>query len=167
MALNPIRTPSSAQPGLTRLYLRDEELVAGIAAFFDVEARLKAAGDAARAAENLTWAQVRALLALAQAPDTVMGLAFRLSVTKQALTRTLEELEARGLVARTADPRDRRRRQTSLTAAGSQLLMSLTAPMRQTLAAAYRAAGGEAVAGCDRVVAALVRLPAQAGGAGS
>ena len=164
MALNPIRTPPTAPPGPTRLYLRDEELVAGIAAFFDVEARLKAAGEAARVALDLTWSQVRALLALAQAPDTVMGLAFRLSVTKQSLTRTLEELEARGLVVRTADPRDRRRRQTSLTPAGSQLLMGLTAPMRQTLAAAYRAAGGEAVAGCDRVVAALVRLPGQSGG---
>lgn len=167
MALNPIRTLTSAQPGPTRLYLRDEELVAGIAAFFDVEARLKAAGDPARAAHDLTWAQVRALLALAQAPDSVMGLAFRLSVTKQALTRTLEELESRGLVARTADPRDRRRRQTTLTPAGSQLLMTLTAPMRQTLAGAYRAAGGEAVAGCDRVVAALVRHSGPGGGSGS
>lgn len=166
MATTPIRTVSPL-PGPGRLYLREEELLAGVATLFEAAAVLKTASGPARTGSHLTWAELRVLMALSVAEDTVMGLAYRLSVTKQALTRNLDDLETRGLIRRTADRRDRRRRITGLTPHGLELLTGATAAMRQRLAQAYRSAGTEAVAGCDRVISALVGPGAGPAGPGA
>jgi DNA-binding MarR family transcriptional regulator len=160
MALNPA-PPAQMISGspLTRLYLREDELVAGIATLFEAAAALKTVGESQRGQADLSWAELRTLLALARRGDTVMGLAHRLSVTKQALARTLEALESAGRIERRADPRDRRRRLTVLTHAGEALVAASTGAMRQRLAQAYRAAGGDSVAGSDRVLGLIARGP--------
>lgn len=154
---------TSQRPGSPRLYLRGSELDAGIDAVFDAAAALKACAEPARLRMDLSWADVRALGA-ARRPDTVLALASRLSVAKQTLTKTLDGLQARGFVTRTPDPRDRRRRMVALTEAGSVVDAAMREAMRNRLASAYRAAGGEAVAGCDLVLQALAQTSARSVG---
>lgn len=154
--------PQAAAPtvAVSRLYLRDEELLAGLAALMDATAALKAASEPRRREFDLSWADLRALLAAAQGDQTIMDLAARLSVTKQALTKTIDGLEARRLVVRERDRRDGRRRLVRPTGAGEALLRDATQAMRARLGEAYRAVGGEAVAGSDQVLAAITRSPA-------
>lgn len=144
-------TPRAGSP---RLYLREEELDAGLAMVFDAAAALKAASEPARIRHGLSWADARALSA-ARTPDTVLSMAARLAVAKQTLTKTLDGLEARGFLTRTPDPRDGRRRVIRQTDAGARVDLAVGDAMRARLANAYRAAGGDAVAGCDLVLQAL------------
>jgi DNA-binding MarR family transcriptional regulator len=163
-----IRQAGAQRAGGMRLYLREEELDAGLAMVFDAAASLKAAAEPDRRALDLSWADARALSAAARAAETVLGLAARLAVTKQALAKTLAGLERRGLLERVADVRDGRRRVVRLTDAGQAAERALAAAMRARLANAYRSAGDEAVAGCDRVLRAVagLRPPAGEGGDG-
>jgi DNA-binding MarR family transcriptional regulator len=58
-------------------------------------------------------------------PASQGPLADRLCLDRSDLVTFLDELEARGLVVRTADPTDRRRKIVELTPAGEQLLAGL------------------------------------------
>jgi DNA-binding MarR family transcriptional regulator len=155
----------SAAPrgGSPRLYLREDELDAGLAMIFDAAATLKSACEPARVRHGLSWADARALSS-ARTPQTVLALAARLSVAKQTLTKTLDGLERRGLIARLVDPDDRRRRMVSLTETGSAIENEIAAAMRARLANAYRTTGGEQVAGCDAVLLAVAGGRKAAGG---
>ena len=64
---------------------------------------------------------------------------------------------AKGLIAQSVGPEDRRERRLSLTEAGVALEQALSAPQRALMAGAYRAAGAEAVAGFRKVLAGLSR----------
>jgi DNA-binding MarR family transcriptional regulator len=77
-----------------------------------VEARLNTIG--------LSWAKLAALKALSDAGESLpLGqLAERLSCVKSNITQLVDRLEADGLVARKADPHDRRTTLAALTAAG-------------------------------------------------
>jgi DNA-binding MarR family transcriptional regulator len=147
--------PPVVAPSGQRLYLREEELDAGVAALLEVSHALKASTQAVRQAHGLNWTQARALAALLRASQGVQDLSVRLDITKQASIKTTEELEARGLVTRGPDDKDGRRRSISLTADGDLIARDIAAAMRGLLAKAYRHAGGEAVAGCDAVLGAI------------
>lgn len=69
---------------------------------------------------NLSLAKLQALKTLADAGESMplSQLAERLSCVKSNITQLVDRLEADGLVARKADPRDRRTRLAALTAAG-------------------------------------------------
>ncbi|MFM1976399.1 MAG: hypothetical protein RL145_1245, partial [Pseudomonadota bacterium] len=56
---------------------------------------------------------------------------------------------------RAEDSRDGRRKIVHLTAEGATIATELALAMRSRLAAAYRLAGSEAVAGCDKVLSTL------------
>jgi DNA-binding MarR family transcriptional regulator len=56
--------------------------------------------------------------ALAEAPLELTALAERLGVTKQAAIKVVDEMEARGLLAREPHPTDRRAKRLTLTARG-------------------------------------------------
>jgi len=73
---------------------------------------------------GLTFGQARALRLLdrAGAPVRMGELAARLEVVPRSATATVDALEAAGLVARSADPADRRSVLVCPTAAGSALL---------------------------------------------
>jgi DNA-binding MarR family transcriptional regulator len=73
---------------------------------------------------DLTPSQLSAMGTLAGADDQPMGaLAAAERVTAPSMTRIVNALEQRGLVARTPDPADRRQSLVSLTASGRDLLL--------------------------------------------
>lgn len=76
------------------------------------------------AAHGVTWAQVRALRACSRSPEPMRmsDLAGRLGIARRSATSVVDELEARGLVARGDDPGDRRATTVSVTSAGDALL---------------------------------------------
>jgi DNA-binding MarR family transcriptional regulator len=149
--LRPAPSPVTGQ----RLYLREDELDAGLAMILEAGHAIKARTLAQRQKHDLNWTQARALTAVLQAPQGVLHLSVRLDITKQSAIKTIEELEHRALVVRGNDPRDGRRRTISLTADGEAIARELSAAMRTLLAKAYRQAGGDAVAGCDAVLNAI------------
>lgn len=151
--LRPPAAPYSGQ----RLYLREEELDTGIEMLFDAVSTVKNAALTTCVHNNLNWTQGRALVAMLRRVHGVQSLSVTLGLTKQAAIKTIEELVALGLVVREANPQDKRRRSLVLTQAGRQIGQEIATAMRTPLAAAYRKAGGEAVAGCDLVLATLTK----------
>ena len=85
---------------------------------------------------GITPAQWRALRTIAHGdhPPRMGELADRLGIARRSATAVVDELEDRGLVARQADPGDRRSVAVALTAAGRALLHDLTDRRRQATA---------------------------------
>jgi DNA-binding MarR family transcriptional regulator len=91
-------------------------------AFGAVARRLRAASMAAFAAYDVTPSQVRAIRVL----DKLGGvrskeLADQLRIAPRSATEVVDALEAKGLVARSADPHDRRATLVALTDRGREL----------------------------------------------
>ena len=149
--LRPAAAPVSGQ----RLYLREDELDAGLAMILEAGHVLKAHTLGEREKHGLNWTQARALTTILQAPQGVLAVSIRLDITKQSAIKTIEELEQRNLVTRGNDPHDGRRRTINLTPTGETIARELSTAMRSLLAKAYRQAGGDAVAGCDAVLTAI------------
>lgn len=138
------------------LYLREAELDQGIDLLYGAVDALAAEPDRLLAERGLGRSHHRVLALIRRRPGiTLSELQGSLPLTKQALSRLLKQLAARGLVARRADPRDRRQRPLALTEAGRELHERVNRVQRRRLAAAYRAAGAEAVAGFREVLRGL------------
>jgi DNA-binding MarR family transcriptional regulator len=148
---------SPAQNAATPLlYLREEELDRGVALVLAAARALMAAAEPALERAGLGAADFRALGVLARGrPVTVLGLAGALGVAKQSITRTLEGLEARGLVARTPGEQDRRTRLLTLTPAGEAAFAQAAEAMRACMGAASKAAGPQTVAAARDFLAIL------------
>ncbi|GBR04228.1 MarR family winged helix-turn-helix transcriptional regulator [Acetobacter oeni] len=102
---------------------------------------------------GLGAAQYRVLQILALHPALTVGaLQDVLGVTKQSLTRTLGELQERGLVLSKPGRQDRRQRFLTLTESGQAAEARLFAVQREQLVIAYREAGGTAVLGFRQVL---------------
>lgn len=102
---------------------------------------------------GLGRAHHRALHFIGRNPGiTVTELLGILRITKQSLARVLSDLIGRGDVAQAPGPVDRRQRLLRLTETGQALERRLFEGQRARLAAAYDAAGPEAVAGFARVM---------------
>jgi DNA-binding MarR family transcriptional regulator len=139
------------------LFLRDDELLRGIELLEAAHRALLADGDRRLAGLGLGRSHQRLLHGIARQPGITMArLQAVVASTKQNLSRLLKELEAQELVERRTDPRDRRQRPLELTARGRELEEHLQGRLRRRLAAAYRAAGAEAVAGHHRVLLGLL-----------
>jgi DNA-binding MarR family transcriptional regulator len=138
-----------------RLYLREDELDAGVALILEAGHALKARTLASREKHNLNWTEARALTSLLHVPQGVLALSASLDITKQAAIKTTQALEVRSLIMRAEDPRDGRRKTLKLTPVGDEMARDLSAAMRTLLASAYRQAGNDAVAGCDTVLTAI------------
>jgi DNA-binding MarR family transcriptional regulator len=89
-----------------------------------------------------------------------LKLAAELGLSKQAMLKTLDGLESRVWLSRTEDARDGRRKIVHLTAQGASVATEFALAMRTLLAGAYRVAGSEAVAGCDKVLSTLTESSA-------
>lgn len=87
---------------------------------------------------------------------TVSALLAILKITKQSLSRVLSQLVRQGFVRQGADIRDKRRRRLSLTAKGQALERLLTERQTRRVAAAFAAAGEDAVRGFDAVLLGIV-----------
>lgn len=68
---------------------------------------------------GMSYIRVKALRRVAAGPTTVRDLATSLGTDAPYATLVVDDLEERGLVERTVDPRDRRRRIVTATAAGA------------------------------------------------
>lgn len=86
--------------------------------------RLRREARGGRRATPATWAQMRALRALARrvGPTRMSELADALHIARRSATSVVDELEQRGLVVRGRDPHDRRAVTVEVTRAGQQLL---------------------------------------------
>ena len=81
---------------------------------------------------------------------TVSDLLGILQITKQSLSRVLGQLVREGFIQQAPGVRDRRQRLLTLTPEGAALERRLSESQRAMIAAAYIAAGPEAVAGFGR-----------------
>jgi DNA-binding MarR family transcriptional regulator len=145
----------SADP---RLILREDELDAGVELMLLAEAALWAGVDAGLEAEpaGLGRSHWRAAFLLKRRPGLgVQDLAHLTSLSKQAASRILSDLEAKGLVAKTSGELDGRRRSAELTEAGRLFEHRIAERLRAQLARAYRAGGLEGVSGARRILTAL------------
>jgi DNA-binding MarR family transcriptional regulator len=139
------------------LFLRDEELTWGIelldAAYRAVVEEPQRELLGRGLGRNHRWV----LYLVGRHPEiTMVELLTRMRVAKQTLSRLLNELVAKGLIARRPNVRDRRQRLLELTNEGRELEEALHGRLRRRLARAYRAAGAEAVAGHHQVLLGLV-----------
>jgi DNA-binding MarR family transcriptional regulator len=145
-------------PADPRLILRDEELDAGLELLLLAEAALWETVDAALEADGqgLGRSHWRAAFLLRRRPGVgVQELAHLTSLSKQAASRALVDLEAKGLVAKTAGDLDARRRSAALTPRGEAFEAAVSERLRAQVARAYRTAGLDGVAGGRRILAAL------------
>ena len=146
------------RPGLSPLFLRDEDLRQGLDMLFFAWRDLAAEADATLEKEGLGRAHHRALYFIGRNPGLAVGeLMAILGITKQSLGRVLKDLAAKGLVTQSVGTEDRRERRLALTEAGQSLEQALSAPQRALMASAYRNAGAEAVAGFRTVLTGLRR----------
>jgi len=121
------------------------------------------AADVILAELGLGRAHHRALHFIGRNPGiTVTELLAILGITKQSLARVLSDLMVRGDVAQAPGPADRRQRLLRLTEGGQALEQRLFAAQRARLAAAYAAAGPEAVAGFGAVMRGIMNETARA-----
>ena len=139
------------------LFLRDQELTRGVELLDSAYRALIAEPDRVMAGLGLGRNHRRVIHFVARQPGiTLADLVEIVQLTKQSLSRTIKELEARGLIARGASQSDRRRRPLRLTDQGAALDERLDSGLRRRLALAYRAAGADAVAGYHEVLLGLV-----------
>lgn len=155
--------PGSDDP---RLILREEELDGGLELILLAEASLWAAVDAVLENESvgLGRSHWRAAFLLRRRPGIgVQDLSKLTSLSKQAASRTLADLQKVGLVERGAGELDGRRRPATLTAEGVAFEQRTAERLRALLARAYRTGGLDGVAGTRRILAALAGSRQSAG----
>jgi DNA-binding MarR family transcriptional regulator len=149
------RSLTSAAPN--PLFLRDEELTWGIELLDAAYRSVVEEPDRELLGRGLGRNHRWVLYLVGRHPGiTMVELLTRLRIAKQTLSRLLNELVAKGLIARQPNVRDRRQRLLELTREGRELEEALHGRLRRRLARAYRAAGAEAVAGHHQVLLGLV-----------
>lgn len=151
-----------------RLILRDEELDAGLELMMLAQAALWSGVDAGLAAENLGLGRShwRAAFLLKRRPGVgVQELAHLTSLSKQAASRILTDLEAKGMVEKVAGDLDGRRRAASLTPTGQAFEERIAERLRAQLARSYRVGGLDGVAGVRAILSALAGGRMKSGGA--
>lgn len=153
--------PSAGADG--RLYLRDQDLNEGAAAIRAAARRLSHLVAEASVAAGLSPPELDILEEVYdRGPMDVGDLRSRLAAPKQSLARHLNSLEARGLIGRAADQRDRRRRLVALTPEGAALTGAATERRRAALRQVFLSAGPDAVTGARRVLADISRARSEA-----
>lgn len=141
-----------------RLILREEELDGGLELILLAEAALWAAVDAALEAEGpgLGRSHWRAAFLLRRRPGIgVQDLSKLTSLSKQAASKTLGDLQRLGLVEKAAGDLDARRRPAVLTPDGQAFEARVSERLRTLLGRAYRTGGLDGVPGARRILAAL------------
>jgi len=103
---------------------------------------------------DLSFIRVKALLKLRPGPSAMRDLAAALAIERPHATVVVDELERRGLVARTVHSDDRRCRQVALTEAGEQAAL-LADRILSEPPPALAALPAEDLAALDRLTSAL------------
>lgn len=159
----PVNRPSTPAPPSAgadgRLYLRDQDLNETAALIRAAARRLSSLVADASADKTLPPPELDILEEVHDRGAMDVGeLRSRLAAPKQTLARHLNSLEARGLIGRAADQRDRRRRLVTLTPAGEALIRAATERRRAALRQAFLTAGPDAATGARRVLSEISRL---------
>jgi DNA-binding MarR family transcriptional regulator len=148
---------TGTQPVGSPLYLRDEDLKQGVDLLIFAARGVSSEGTKELRDAKLGRAHARVIYFIARNPGvSVADLTGLLKVTKQSLSRVLNDLLSGGYVERKAGMRDRRVRQLRLTPKGSALERAMWEAQRPRLVRAFREAGPEAVMGFRRVLMGLV-----------
>lgn len=147
-------------PDTRALYLSDEALKQGLDLLF-LAARDVAGKSASVLSEaGLGRAHARALHFIARNPGlSVAELLGFLKITKQSLNRVLNDLLRGGFVERKTGMQDRRTRRLQLTPQGKALADTVWNAQRPMLAAAFKAAGQDAVNGYRKVLIGIAGEP--------
>lgn len=151
-----------APPDTHALYLSDEALKQGLDLLFLAARDAAGKSAAVLSGAGLGRAHARAMHFIARNPGlSVAELLCFLQVTKQSLNRVLGELLDGGFVERKAGMKDRRTRRLYLTAKGQILAEAVWEAQRPQMAAAFKAAGQEAVSGYRKVLIGMAGEPEQ------
>lgn len=143
--------------GVNPLRLSEEDLRQGIELLFYGYRDFTGEADQQLGELGLGRAHHRAIYFIGRNPGlTVSQLLRVLKITKQSLSRVLQEVIAKGYVAQKPGQTDRRQRRLKLTEEGEALERTLTEAQRRRIARAYKMAGPEAVAGFRRVLLGLI-----------
>ncbi len=147
-------TPSPAgKLAANPLFLREEEIRQGIELLFYAYRDFTAEPDQVLDALGLGRAHHRAIYFIGRNPDiSVSELLAILRITKQSLSRVLNDLIEQDYVLQRAGTRDRRQRLLSLSEKGAELERRMFELQRRRIARAYRNAGAEAVDGFKKVM---------------
>ncbi|SFI70668.1 MarR family protein [Caulobacter sp. UNC279MFTsu5.1] len=141
-----------------RLILGEEQLDGGLELLLLAEAGLWAAVDAALEGEGpgLGRSHWRAAFLLRRRPGIgVQDLSKLTSLSKQAASKTLADLQRLNLARKAAGDLDARRRPAELTPEGIAFEYRVAERLRTLLGRAYRTGGLDGVAGTRRILAAL------------
>jgi DNA-binding MarR family transcriptional regulator len=139
------------------LFLREDEVRRGVELLYFGYTRLTKSIDEGLAKHGLGRAHHRALYFVARQPNLAISDLLRiLAITKQSLSRVLNELIEKGLIEARAGTVDRRQKLLRLTAAGIEFEAELFESLRSGLSNAYAAAGQESVTGFWRVLEGLI-----------
>ncbi len=139
------------------LFLREDNLRRGIEMMFFAYRDFTGKPDEILAEIGLGRAHHRALYFIGQNPGiSVTELLSILRITKQSLSRVLSELMRQEFVEQKTGVQDRRLRLLYLTDKGSALEQRLTSVQKQRFAAAFSAAGADAVEGFRKVLLGII-----------
>ena len=149
-----------APPDTKALYLSDEALKQGMDLLFFAARDVSAQSAGVLEEARLGRAHGRALHFIARNPAlSVAELLGLLKVTKQSLNRVLNDLLKGGFVERKTGMQDRRTRRLQVTAQGQALADAVWEAQRPLLAAAFKAAGQDAVNGFRKVLLGVTGAP--------
>ena len=129
-------------------FLREEVVRGGMDLLFFANTRHLKHADETLAAEGLGRAHHRVMYFVARQPGIhVAALLAILDVTKQSFGRISKDLMAKGLLEQQPGERDRRQRLLRLTPTGLDMERVIFDVLHDNVVRAYKASGGEAVAG--------------------
>ena len=139
------------------LFLKDEELIEGLELLEFALQRLRSDQSELLDNHGLGRSHQRLLHFIGRQPGITMAELMQIvPLTKQSQSRLLKELVAKGLITQRQDDVDRRQRLLALTNKGQKVDQQLNDVLRRRLAAAYRQAGVDAVAGYHQVLEGLI-----------
>lgn len=148
---------SDLKSGPNPLFLREEELRQAIELLFFAYRDFTGDADRILADYDFGRAHHRAIYFIGRHPGiTMTELLAILRITKQSLSRVLSELLKADYVRQTPGKSDRRQKNLQLTDKGRALEQRLTETQKARIAAAYRAAGADAVAGFRAVLSGIM-----------
>ncbi|QDH16238.1 MarR family winged helix-turn-helix transcriptional regulator [Swingsia samuiensis] len=141
------------------LYLREEQIRHSYELLLRAWRSLNAECDVLLRENGLGAAHHRILFLVAYHPGiTFSELLESLGVTKQSLSRALNELLERSFLVQERDDKDRRKRPLRLTSQGEEIEKKLFLLLRDVMTRSYKEAGMTAVEGFKKVLSPLQRV---------
>ena len=150
-------SPTIAPVRASALFLREPEIRRGVELLYFGYASMIRGADDILDKRGLGRAHHRALYFIARQPGLAVSDLLRLlSITKQSLSRVLADLVRLQLVEQSVGTSDRRQRLLRVTDEEGTLEAELFDALRERVAAAYAAAGQQAVSGFWAVLTGLI-----------